>query len=155
MKRLSGRNRLLLAVLAVTVVAGVGGGIVLTGGSSEAAAGPPGVVARGDFESVSWGTRGTATIERDSSGELVLRFDDGFATKDAPDLLVYLVEFDSGGDRAKWRFVAELKSASGRQRYDLPGAAAKMLDYSVEIYCETCNKTNGVAKLRQTRLARS
>ena len=38
MKRLSGRNPLLLAVLAVTVAAGVAGGIVLTGGSSEAAA---------------------------------------------------------------------------------------------------------------------
>ena len=113
------------------------------------------MLARGDFQSVSWGTRGTATIARDSSGELVLRFDGSFTTQKAPDLLVYLVEYDSGGDRAKWRFVGELKSASGRQRYHLPAAAAKMLDYSVEIYCTLCNKTSGVAKLRPTRLARS
>lgn len=155
MKHLSGRNRLLLAAVAVAVAGGVAGGIVLAGGSSEAAAGPPDVLARGDFESVAWGAHGSATIERDSSGKLILRFDDDFTTKDAPDVLVYLDQHDPRRDRGTSKLIGELKSAFGSQTYELPAAAATMLDYTVEIYCADCDKTNGIAKLRPTLLARS
>jgi hypothetical protein len=155
MKRLSGRNRLLLATLVALVVAGVTGGIVLARGSTGTAAGPSGVLAQGQFKSVTWGTHGKAMIVREPSGKLVLRFDRSFTTRDAPELYVYLVKYDARGNRAKSKMVGALQTAFGGQHYDLPGSAAKMLGYTVEVYCAECDKTQGIAKLAPTALART
>jgi hypothetical protein len=158
MKRLSGRNRLLIAVLAVAVGAGIAGGIVLAGGDAGTTEGPAGVLARGHFKSVSWGTHGTATIVRDASGRLALRFDSSFTTRDAPELYVYLDQREPGRQRAsrgKNLLLGPLANSFGGQHYDLPAAAEKMLGYTVEVYCAECDKTQGVAKLQPTSLAPS
>lgn len=158
MKRVSGRNRLLIAVLAVAVAAGVAGGIVLAGGDSGRTADPAGILARGTFKTVSWGTRGTAIIERTGEGKLVLRFDQAFSTRRAPETWVYLVQYDERthrGDRGKTLMLGELQNFVGGQHYDLPGSAARMVGYSVEIYCGECNKTNGIAALRPTALGKT
>ena len=158
MKRLSGRNRLLIAVLVVAVGAGIAGGIVLAGRDADTTAGPAGVLARGNFTSISWGTHGTATIVRDASGRLELRFDESFTTRDAPDLYVYLDERTPGrvrSSRGKALLVGPLAKSFGGQHYDLPASAARMTGYTVEVYCAECDKTNGVAKLQPTPLAQS
>jgi hypothetical protein len=150
-KRLTGRRRLLLATLVALVVAGVAGGIVLAGSDrGSAAEGPAGVLARGRFHTVSWGTTGTAVVERESSGQLVLRFDRAFGTRQAPDLYVYLDQRDPGrnqGSRGKSLLVGSLASHRGGQHYKLPPSAARMTGYFVEIYCAECDKTNALAKL--------
>jgi hypothetical protein len=97
-------------------------------------------------------------IERMSSGKLVLRFDRDFTTRDAPDTLVYLVQYDPRthrGNRGKYLLAGALKTPYGGQHYDLPASAAQMLHYSVEVYCAECNKTQGIAKLQPTALANS
>jgi hypothetical protein len=152
-KRLSGKKRLLLAVLAAAVAAGFAGGIVLANGDAGTATGAPRVLARGQFKSVSWGTHGTAMIVRDASGNLALRFDKSFTTRQAPDLYVYLDERDPGasrGDRGDNLLVGPLANSYGGQHYDLPASAARMAGYTVEIYCAECDKTQGVAKLQAT-----
>jgi hypothetical protein len=153
-KRLTGRRRLLLATLVALVGAGVAGGIVLAAGDrGSAAPQPAGVLARGAFHTVTWGTTGTATVARDRTGRLVLRFDNAFGTRQAPDLYVYLDERNPGrhqGDRGKSLLVGSLARSHGGQHYELPSSAARMTGYFVEIYCAECDKTNAVAKLTPT-----
>jgi hypothetical protein len=153
MKIPSGRRHLLLAALVAAVVAGLAGGIVLARGGTGTAAGPAGVLAQGQFESVTWGTHGKAMIVREPSGKLVLRFGKSFTTRDAPELYVYLVKYDARGDRAKSKMIGGLHTAFGGQHYELPGSATKMLGYTVEVYCAECGKTQGIAKLAPTALA--
>jgi electron transfer DM13 len=147
MNALSGRARLLLAVLVAAVGGGFAAGIVLArdGTGSALAEGPPGVVARGTFTSLGWSTNGTATIMRDSSGHLTLRFSKSFSTQPAPELYVYLAKYD-GDRRTMWKQVAELRSASGNQAYRLPATTSP--NVSVAIYCSKCNRMWGAAKLR-------
>ena len=154
MKRLTGKRRLLLATLVALVAAGVAGGIVLAAGDRGTAAdGPARVLARGKFHTVTWGTTGAALLERKNAGQLVLRFDSAFGTRQAPDLYVYLDQRDPGrnrGSRGKSLLVGELASHHGGQHYELPPSAARMTSYFVEIYCAECDKTNAVAKLTPT-----
>jgi hypothetical protein len=142
---------LLLATLVALITAGFAGGIVLAAGNRGSAAdGPAGVLASGKFHTVTWGTTGTAILERERSGALVLRFDSAFGTRQAPDLYVYLDQRDPGrnrGSRGKSLLVGELASHHGGQHYKLPPSAAGMTGYVVEIYCAECDKTNAVAKL--------
>jgi Electron transfer DM13 len=153
-KRLTGRRRLLLATLVALVAAGIAGGIVLAAGDrGSAAARPAGVLASGKFHTVTWGTTGSAIVERDRAGGLVLRFDRAFGTRQAPDLYVYLDQRNPGrhqGDRGKSLLVGSLASSSGGQHYELPPSASRMTGYFVEIYCAECDKTNAVAKLTPT-----
>jgi len=147
------RRRLLVATLVALVCVGVAGGIVLAGGGT-ATAGPPGVLAQGRFHTVTWGTTGTAIIERDSAGKLVLRFDQDFSTRDAPDLYVYLDQRDprtNHGSRGKSLLVGSLANSVGGQHYKLPASAASMTGYLVEVYCAECDKTNGLAKLTPSK----
>jgi hypothetical protein len=151
--RLTGRRRLLLATLVALVGAGVAGGIALARGDRGSAAdGPALVLARGKFHTVTWGTTGTAVIERDTSGRLVLRFDRAFGTRQAPDLYVYLDQQDprKNGNRGKYLLVGSLANSHGGQHYKLPPSAARMTGYLVEIYCAECDKTNAFAKLTPT-----
>jgi hypothetical protein len=99
--------------------------------------GPAGVLARGSFRTVSWGTTGTATIARDSSGRITLRFSRDFTTQRAPELYVHM-----GSRRMK------LQRAWGAQTYTLSHADARVLGATVQVFCEKCNKAWGVAKLR-------
>jgi hypothetical protein len=145
---------LLLATLVALVAAGIAGGIVLAAGDrGSAAARPAGVLASGKFHTVTWGTTGSAIVERDRAGGLVLRFDRAFGTRQAPDLYVYLDQRNPGrhqGDRGKSLLVGSLASSSGGQHYELPPSASRMTGYFVEIYCAECDKTNAVAKLTPT-----
>jgi hypothetical protein len=155
LNRLSGRRRLLLAALVAAAAAALAGGIVLAQGGTGAAAGPAGLLAQGNFKTVSWGTRGKAMIVRDASGKLVLRFDKRFTTRAVPELWVYLVTYDADGHRDKSKMIGALKTAYGGQHYELPASAGKMLGWSVEVYCSECDKTQGIAKLEPTALAKT
>ena len=138
------RPRLLLAALGLAVAAGLALGFTLTRGGAEnaLAQGPPGVLARGTFRTVTWATKGSVTIERDAKGQVVLRFSRDFDTQRAPELFVHL---------GKKRFA--LQRAWGGQTYVLASAGAATLNSSVEVFCEKCNKDWGVARLYPTRQA--
>ena len=142
------RRKALLAVLAVAVAGGVAAGILLTRGGTESALaqGKPGVIARGPFKSLAWGTTGSAQIVRDGSGHLKLRFTRTFTTQPAPELFVYLARY-KGSQRVQWTEVGSLKSASGAQEYALTPRAVRNLHVSVAVYCGKCNKISGAAQL--------
>jgi hypothetical protein len=94
------------------------------------------VLARGEFKTVSWGTRGSAAIVRDASGHITLRFSRDFTTQRAPELYVHI-----GARRMP------LHQAWGAQSYSLSHADARVLGAAVTVFCEKCNKAWGVAKL--------
>jgi hypothetical protein len=131
------RSRRLAAILCVGVLAGIGLGLAFgRGGTDDASAkGPPGVLSRGTFKTVSWSTTGSATVERTSSGHLVLRFSRDFRTQRAPELWVHI-----GSIRIP------LKRAWGAQTYALPESAD--LRQPVEVFCEKCNKAWGEVTLK-------
>lgn len=151
MKTFLGWTRLPVAVLVAAAIGGLAAGIVLARGGTSGATvkGKPGVLARGSFRTISWGTAGTATVLRDTSGHLKLRFSHNFNTQRAPELFVYLVKY-KGSRRTEWKQVASLQRAWGSQEYDLPSAATHDLGASVAIYCEKCNKIWGLAQLQPT-----
>jgi hypothetical protein len=135
-------------VLAVAVAGGIAAGILLTRGGTESALaqGRPGVIARGPFKSLAWGTTGSAQIVRDGSGHLKLRFTPTFTTQPAPELFVYLARY-KGSQRIQWTEIGSLKSASGAQVYNLSPKTVKNLHFSVAVYCGKCNKISGEAQL--------
>ena len=139
---MSGRfrsRRVAAALLAAGAVTGAVLGLAFTRGDAKGSLshGPAGVLARGSFKTVSWGTTGTATIARDSSGRITLRFSRDFTTQRAPELYVHM-----GSRRMK------LQRAWGPQTYTLSHADARVLGATVQVFCEKCNKAWGVAKLR-------
>jgi electron transfer DM13 len=150
MPAMSTRIRLLLAVLLAAVVGGVAAGVVLARGDGQSGLvkGHPAVLARGKFRAVTWGTSGTATILRDESGQLRLRFSSGFQTQRAPELYVYLVSTRAG--RTQRQEVGVLKRAWGRQEYDLPADVSRHMPASVTIFCGKCAKDFGAAQLHST-----
>ena len=136
--RILARRRLAAALLGIAALVGVALGLALThhGTESALAQGPAGVLARGTFKTVSWGTVGRATIERDGSGRVVLRFSRNFNTQRAPELFVHL---------GKKRMA--LQRAWGSQTYVLSSVDAATLHATVQVFCEKCNKAWGEAKL--------
>jgi hypothetical protein len=138
-----------VALFIVAVLGGVAAALALTRGGTEnaLAQGRPGVIARGPFRSLGWGTTGTAQIVRDGSGHLKVRLSSNFSTQQAPELFVYLARY-KGQRRTQWTEVSSLRSASGKQEYDLPADAVKSLHVSVAIYCGKCNRVFGAAKLQ-------
>ena len=140
---------MLLTVLAVAVLGGLVAGIVVARGGSSPE-GPPGVLAKGTFRSVSWTTSGTAAIVRDASGHVKLRLSKTFYTRRAPDLWVYLARWKGGyehGRRLEWKLVGGLRQPWGSQEFNLPSDAAREVGASVVIYCGECGKINGLAHL--------
>lgn len=124
-----------VVVLGAVAVAGlVLGFTVGRGGSSARAQGPPGVLARGAFKTVSWGTTGSAAIERTASGRIVLRLSRDFRTQRAPELYIHL-----GSTRMR------LQRAWGAQTYVLSNQVDPRT--TVQVFCEKCNKAWGEAKL--------
>ena len=109
------RPRLLLAGLGLAVAAGLALGFTLTRGGTEnaLAQGPPGVLARGTFKTVTWATKGSVTIDRSASGQVTLRFSRDFDTQRAPELFVHM---------GKKRFA--LQRAWGSQSYVLSNTHA-------------------------------
>jgi hypothetical protein len=136
------RPRLLLAGIGLAVAAGLALGFTLTRGGPEnaLAQGPPGVLAQGTFKTVTWATKGTVTIERTASGQVLLRFSHDFDTQRAPELFVHM---------GKKRFA--LHRAWGSQSYVLAASDTATLRSTVEVFCEKCNKDWGVAQLHPTR----
>jgi hypothetical protein len=133
------RPRLLLAGLGVAAAAGLALGFTLTRGGPEnvLAQGPPGVLASGTLKTVTWGTKGSVTIERTRTGKVILRFSRDFKTQRAPELFVHL------GSRRM-----ALQRPWGEQVYVLSGAGPATLHATVQVFCEKCNKAWGVAQLR-------
>ncbi len=141
---------MLLIVLVVAVLGGLAAGIVVARGGSSGAQGPPGVLAKGKFRSVSWTTTGTAAIVRDASGHLKLRLSKSFGTRRAPDLWVYLARFKGGyehGRRLEWKLIGELRQPWGRQDFKLHADAVREVGASVVIFCGECGKISGLARL--------
>ena len=138
------RPRLLLAGLGIAAAAAIALGFTLSsrGAENALAQGPPGVLARGTFKTVTWATKGSVTIDRSASGQVTLRFSRDFDTQRAPELFVHL---------GKKRFA--LHRAWGSQSYVLAAADASTLRSTVEVFCEKCNKDWGVARLRPTNTA--
>jgi hypothetical protein len=135
-------RRVAAALLAAGALTGAVLGLAFTRGEAKGSLshGPAGVLARGSFKTVSWGTVGTATIVRDSSGRITLRFSRDFNTQRAPELYVHM-----GSRRMK------LQRAWGAQTYQLSHTNARLLGATVQVFCEKCNKAWGVAKLRPLR----
>ena len=97
---------------------------------------------RGTFETVTWATMASVTIERNARGQVTLRFSRDFDTKRAPELFVHF---------GKKRFALQRSWSS--QTYVLASADAATLRSTVEVFCEKCNKDWGVARLRPTQQA--
>ena len=141
MDEVSGRmrsRRVAAALLAAGAVTGAALGLAFGRGESKSplSDGPAGVLARGEFKTVTWGTTGSAAIVRDASGNITLRFSRNFTTQRAPDLYVHM------GSRRM-----ALHRAWGAQSYRLSHADARVLGAAVTVFCEKCDKAWGVAKL--------
>lgn len=126
------------ALLAAGAVIGAALGLAFARGDAKGplSDGPSGVLARGSFKTVSWGTTGSASIVRDASGHITLRFSRDFNTQRAPELYVHM------GSRRM-----PLQRAWGAQSYPLSHADARALSASVQVFCEKCDKAWGVARL--------
>jgi hypothetical protein len=138
-------RRVAAALLVAGAVTGAAVGLAFARGDAKGALsdGPAGVLARGSFKTVSWGTTGRATIVRDSAGRITLRFSRDFETQRAPELYVHM------GSRRM-----PLQRAWGAQSYRLSHADTRVLDATVQVFCEKCNKAWGVAKLAPVRRTR-
>jgi Electron transfer DM13 len=142
-------KRRLVAVLLVAVAAGgIAAGIVLSsGGGTARAAGPPGVLARGSFHSIGWGTSGKATVVRTRSGELVLRLSQDFHTQKAPAVWVYVGKYRGLHDsQSSWSRLSRLRKWYGAQTYALHSVPSA--GDSVIVFCEKCDRAFGAATLR-------
>jgi hypothetical protein len=153
MARLSRRSRLLVALLALAVLGALVAGIAVARGGSNAPKAAPGLLSRGTFRTVTWGTTGTATVLRDTSGRLKLRLSKDFTTRRGPDVWVYLAKFQGSiwtGRRLEWKLVGQVKRGWGSATYDLPADAAKP-GMSIAIFCGECGRLSGVANLQPVR----
>ena len=152
MKIFMRRPRLALAVIVTAAVAGLAAGLLVGHGRSGGLAqGAPRVLAEGKFRSITWSTLGTASLVRESSGNLRLRLSSKFMTKEAPETYVYLVKLH-GQQRAFWKQVGELKRFQGAQQYNVSSDAASP-GVQIAIYCAKCNKISGLAPLAPVRSA--
>jgi hypothetical protein len=154
MKIFPRRPRLVLAVIVTAVLAGLSAGLLVGRGNSGSALaqGSPRVLATGEFRSITWNTEGTASLVRDSSGDLRLRLSSSFMTKDAPESYVYLARLN-GQQRTYWKEVGTLKRSQGAQQYAVSFDAASTPGLQVAIYCGKCNKISGLAPLAPVRSA--
>ena len=147
MKLLLGRRRVALAVIVTAALAGLAAGLTVGRHSGNARAqGPPKVLAKGTFRSLTWNTEGTASIVREPSGDLRLRLSRDFTTKHAPELYVYLAKL-RGQQRVYWKQVGALKSSRGAQEYTV-SSTASTAGVQVAIYCAKCNQISGLAPLQ-------
>src|SRR5690349_21841092 len=134
------RVRVVSVAIVVLAVAGLAGGMLLARGSSAAVR--SGVIARGQFHSVSWTTRGSAAIVgRNGHAVLELR---NFQTQKAPELWIVLEGKQGVTSR---RQLTHLNRAWGNQTYSVPADVAAHPPARVLIYCTKCGKVWGYAPL--------
>jgi hypothetical protein len=148
------RRRFSAAVIVALVVCGVAAGLVLARNGSAVSKFPPGVLARGQFRSITWSTKGTASIVRDASGHLTLRLSGDFNTRRGPDLWVYLERYQGSYEQGKlhgkllqWKDLGALHRSWGSQSYRLPASATSQIGASVAIFCGECGQVSGLARL--------
>jgi hypothetical protein len=148
MRILHGRRRFALAIVITAALAGLAVGLVFASDKSgnAGAQGPPRVLAKGEFRSITWTTQGTASLVREPNGDLRLRLSGSFMTKDAPELYVYLAKL-RGQQRVYWQEVGTLKNPQGAQEYAVSSEAASSPGLQVAIFCAKCNKISGLAPL--------
>jgi hypothetical protein len=144
------KRRLLTAAVLAAAAGGLAAGLLLArDGSAARAAGPPGVIARGSFHSIGWGTQGQATVVRTRSGTLVLRLGSDFRTQKAPAVWVYVGRYQGLHDsRASWSRLGQLRRWYGTHTYALH--AVPSAGDSVIVFCEKCDRAFGAALLRLT-----
>jgi hypothetical protein len=134
------RSRLLLTGVVVIALAGLAAGLLVARGSSAAVR--SGLIASGQFHSLSWTTRGTAAIVgRNGRAVLQLR---GFQTQKAPELWIVLEGKQGVSSR---RQLTPLQRAWGNQDYVIPADVAAHPPARVLIYCTKCGKVWGYAPL--------
>jgi Electron transfer DM13 len=136
------RTRLVLTAVTVVALAGLAAGMLVARGSGASERVPSGVIASGAFHSVSWTTRGQASIVG-KDGNAVLRFR-GFQTQKAPELWIVLEGKEGVLSR---RQLTGLKRAWGDQEYALPASVATHPPARVLIYCAKCGKVWGYAPM--------
>ena len=136
------RSRLLLTAIVAVALAGLAAGLLVARESSAAAV-PSGLIARGEFHSLSWSTRGTASIVG-RNGHAVLELRD-FQTQKAPELWIVLEGKEGVTSRQQ---LTHLQRAWGSQDYALPAGVAANPPARVLIYCTKCGKVWGYAPLR-------
>ncbi len=94
----------------------------------------------------SYNVSGTATLEQQANGSLVLKFGSDFSTSNGPGLEVFLSTTNTVG--ANSRNLGRIKSTSGTQSYNVP-AGVSLTTYSwVIIHCVPFNVTFGYAQLQ-------
>lgn len=137
-----------MAAVVAAVAGGIAAGLLLArDGRTAKAAGPPGVVARGSFHSLGWGTSGQATVVRDRSGTLTVRLGRDFHTQKAPALWVFVGKYKGLHDSQRsWDRLGMLKSWFGAQTYTLHTTPVK--GDSVIVFCGKCDRAFGAAQLR-------
>ena len=137
------RARLVLVAIVALALVGLAGGMLLARGSSAAVR--SGVIASGQFHSVSWSTRGSAAIVG-RKGHAVLELRD-FQTQKAPELWIVL-EGKQGVESR--RSLTHLDRSWGNQTYSVPADVALHPPARVLIYCTKCGKVWGYAPLTST-----
>jgi hypothetical protein len=136
-------RRLLLTAVAVVALAGIAAGLVVARGSASPRV-RSGLIASGQFHSLSWTTRGQALIVG-KDGHAVLELRNGFQTQKAPELWIVLEGKQGVLSRTN---VAHLNRAWGNQDYALPVSVATTPPARVLIYCTKCGKVWGYAQMR-------
>ena len=136
------RSRLLLTAFVAVALAGLAAGLLVARESSAAAV-PSGLIARGEFDSLSWSTRGTASIVgRNGHAVLELR---GFQTQKAPELWIVL---EGKAGVISRQQLTHLKRAGAIRITRSPPAWRHNPPARVLIYCTKCGKVWGYAPLR-------
>jgi hypothetical protein len=141
------KRRLGIALATAAALAGLVAGLVVGHGDSASAKAQsaPTLLAKGNFRSITWNTRGAVSLVRAPNGDLRLRLSSDFTTKRAPELFVYLAKL-RGQQKVYWKQVAPLRSTQGAQAYPV-SAAASTPGLEVAIYCGECNQINALAPL--------
>ena len=136
------RTRLVLTAVTVVALAGLAAGLLVASGSGASERVRSGLIASGTFHSVSWTTRGQASIVG-KGGKAVLRFR-GFQTQSAPELWIVLEGKEGVRSRIQ---LTGLKRSWGDQEYALPASVATHPPARVLIYCTKCGKVWGYAPM--------
>jgi len=94
----------------------------------------------------SYNVSGTATLEQQPNGSLVLKFGSDFSTSNGPGLEVFLSTTNTVG--ANSRNLGRLQRTSGAQSYNVPAGVTLTTYNWVIIHCVPFNVTFGYAQLQ-------
>lgn len=94
----------------------------------------------------SYNVSGTATLEQQPNGSLVLRFGSNFSSSSGPGLEVFLSTTNTVG--ANSRNLGRLQRTSGEQSYNVPAGVTLTTYNWVIIHCVPFNVTFGYAQLQ-------